>query len=157
MNPADLICRNPFDWLGVYFDFHTWDKIRLAMCSGCWADHQAHPEGCTNGLTEEECPVPNDWREGEVCGDTLCCPIPWADIDGDEDVDLVDFGLWQVCFTSTGGGVNSGCECYDRDDSTGAQGGDGLDVDGQDFVWFNNCFTGPTVPLTDPPPAGCIP
>ncbi|MHC4673293.1 MAG: hypothetical protein ACYTBZ_12470, partial [Planctomycetota bacterium] len=62
-----------------------------------------------------------------------------------------------VCFSGSGNTLKDGCECYDRDDSTGAQGGDG-DVDTTDFDWFLNCSTGPSIPLNlNPPPAGCIP
>ena len=115
---------------------------------------------CEADVEENNCLPPDVWREGEACGDTPCCPKPWADIDGDDDVDQQDFGLWQVCFTGDGGGVNAGCECYDRDDADGSQKDAGAydDVDATDFQWFANCVTGPTVPLdVNNPPTSCVP
>jgi len=92
-----------------------------------------------------------------TCAESICCPTPFADADGDGDVDQNDFADFQVCFSGSGNAHSSGCECYDRLDSLGIQGGDG-DVDGNDFVWFENCVSGPSIML-DPQnlPAGCIP
>jgi len=118
----------------------------------CCRAEQSYPGECDDGLTQAECPEPDVWREGEACGETPCCPKPWADIDGDDDVDQKDFGLWQVCFSGSGNAYDAGCECYDRDDTTGAQGGDG-DIDTTDFGHFENCFSGPTVQTL---PGGCI-
>ena len=91
---------------------------------------------------------------------TLSSPKPWADIDGDGDVDQTDFGMWQVCFSDDGNAYEAGCDCFDRVDAVEdrcEQGGDG-DVDGTDFSCFENCFSGPTVSLNlDPPPVGCVP
>ncbi len=96
---------------------------------------------------------------GTRCSDVpgCPCPAPWADYDGDEDVDLDDFGRFQQCFTGPGVQAGTACRCYDRNDATGAPGGDG-DVDLDDFAWFRNCATGPNLPLdtVDPPP-GCVP
>jgi hypothetical protein len=113
-------------------------------------------------MSEAACgDVQGFWKgAGNPCppdGDFVCCPYPFADSDSDEDVDQVDFGAFQVCYTGPDGGVPAGCDCFDRDDATGAQGGDG-DVDEDDFTWFTNCVSGPTVPLdVENPPAGCIP
>ena len=84
-----------------------------------------------------------------LCSDPgiLCCPDPFADADADGDVDQVDFGRWQTCYS--GSGINHPdtreCQCFDRVDGTGAQGGDG-DIDIVDFNWFWPCWSGPTVP-----------
>ncbi len=62
-----------------------------------------------------------------------------ADLDGDGDVDQVDFGLFQVCFT--GPGVSPpppGCEAGDFDADA--------DVDSQDFQTFAGCISGPDNP-----------
>jgi hypothetical protein len=59
-----------------------------------------------------------------------------GDCDGDGDVDLVDFGSMQLCFTGPGGGpVEPECECCDFDDDD--------DVDLVDFGDFQLAFTGP--------------
>jgi hypothetical protein len=58
-----------------------------------------------------------------------------GDCDDDGDVDLTDFGAFQLCFTGPGGGIAPGCECADFD-------GDG-DVDLTDFGGFQLAFTGP--------------
>lgn len=51
---------------------------------------------------------------GSQCGDYLCCPEPYGDSDGDNDVDMVDFAVLQSCLTIGGGTVTSECECLDR-------------------------------------------
>jgi len=121
-----------------------------------------HDDGsCTQG-TENECTgLSGQWQgTGTTCATVVCCPVPWADIDRDNDVDQKDFGLWQVCFSGGGNAYEEGCECFDRVDSgehAGEQGGDG-DVDTNDFAWFEDCFSGPTVPLDlENLPEDCIP
>ena len=54
--------------------------------------------------------------------------------DGDGDVNLVDFGAFQLCFTGSGGTMPPGCEFADVD-------GDG-DEDLVDFSAFQLAFTG---------------
>jgi hypothetical protein len=59
----------------------------------------------------------------------------FGDLDNDNDVDLVDFAAFQLCFTGSGGGPVSGsCLCADFD-------ADG-DVDLVDFAGFQLAFTG---------------
>ncbi len=38
---------------------------------------------------------------GSLCEEVSCCNYPWADADGDGDVDQVDFGAWQACYTGS--------------------------------------------------------
>jgi hypothetical protein len=57
-----------------------------------------------------------------------------GDSDGDNDVDIVDFGAFQLCFTGSGETLAPGCEWADFD-------GDG-DVDLIDFGAFQIAFTG---------------
>jgi hypothetical protein len=60
----------------------------------------------------------------------------FGDCDDDGDVDLVDFGSLQLCFTGPGGGpIAEGCECADSDSDD--------DVDLVDFGQFQLEFTGP--------------
>jgi hypothetical protein len=61
--------------------------------------------------------------------------VPRSDFDGDNDVDLIDFGLFQRCFGGPGQEVWEGCEIVDLDD-------DG-DVDISDFGRFQRCMSGP--------------
>lgn len=64
------------------------------------------------------------------CGDSA------GDMDGDGDVDLVDFGEFQLCFTGGAGTVAAGCECTDFD-------GDN-DADLVDFGAFQLAFASST-------------
>jgi len=66
------------------------------------------------------------------------CNDPFADADGDEDVDQDDFAAFQLCYTGPGGGVPDGCDCFDND-------ADG-DIDTTDLGDFENCASGPAVP-----------
>lgn len=68
------------------------------------------------------------------------CRVPFADADGDNDVDQADFGLWQACFTGDGGVTDfdaEKCRCFDRDHDR--------DVDGTDFQAFKKCWSGPAI------------
>lgn len=58
-----------------------------------------------------------------------------ADLDGDQDVDLGDFGAFQACFNGPNRAPPAGCESTDFD-------GD-ADVDLGDFAAFQACFNGP--------------
>lgn len=81
-----------------------------------------------------------------VTGRSLASPCndPFADVDGDGDVDQSDFGLFQVCLTGDGGGVLAGCDCFDRPEE-GSPFGDN-DVDGDDLLAFEACAIGPGIP-----------
>ena len=64
-------------------------------------------------------------------------PSGTGDFDGDGDVDLVDFGRLQVCFSgSNGEPIDEACNSGDFDD-------DG-DIDLLDYAAFQAAFTGPT-------------
>lgn len=60
--------------------------------------------------------------------------IGHGDSDNDGDVDLVDFGAFQLCYSGTDSPMQPGCECSDFD-------GDN-DVDLLDFGAFQIAFTG---------------
>jgi hypothetical protein len=70
-----------------------------------------------------------------------CCNLPKADLDGDHDVDQVDFALFQACISGTGGGVPTGCACQDLN-------ADGLSVDQADLAVFEGCASGAGVPAS---------
>jgi hypothetical protein len=70
----------------------------------------------------------------------LLVPIyPKGDYDGDDDVDLHDFGHFQECFAAEPyqgpeGGLHVGCSVFDFDDD--------IDLDGDDYAAFQAAFTG---------------
>lgn len=81
---------------------------------------------------------------GTLCAEVDCscraCHDPFADADGDGDVDQTDFAIFQVCFTGPDGQIVNRpcrCDCYDRNS-------DGH-VDGLDFTAFINCASGPGI------------
>lgn len=95
-----------------------------------------------------------DCADPDCAGAAACaCSDPFADIDGDQDVDQTDFGLWQLCFT--GNDVEqfdaAKCDCLDRDDADNDglfspdRDGNGL-IDSTDFNGFYKCFSGPALP-----------
>ena len=69
---------------------------------------------------------------------------PFADADGDGDVDAADFAVFQRCLSPSGGTVSDACRSYDRPVTPGGL-GDG-DVDQDDFLAFMACASGPALP-----------
>jgi len=125
----------------LYFDDSA-DPVQ-ACCHTAY-DHLL--AGQCEELVSSECEDPGDiWDPvNDFCDDIVCCVDPFADADHDGDVDQVDFGIWQACFSGTGNDYEAGCKCFDRDEDA--------DVDGDDFSRtgdfndFMDCWTGPTVP-----------
>jgi hypothetical protein len=70
---------------------------------------------------------------------------PDCDFDSDGDIDLADFGVFQVCFNGPNRPVHGACSNSDADHDE-----DG-DVDLVDFSAFQACFNGPN----RPPGASC--
>ncbi len=64
----------------------------------------------------------------------IAAPVA-ADFDRDWDVDLVDFGHLQACFSGQGVRPAEGCENADLENDS--------DVDEADFERFQRCFSGP--------------
>lgn len=106
------------------------------------------PEDCSNGIDD-------NGNELVDCDDPECvefpacrpCHDPFADYDGDGDVDQADFGVLQRCFTGTTPGIPTFddivCHCFDRN-------GDN-DIDQDDMTLFTKCASGPEVAAV----AGC--
>ena len=88
------------------------------------------------------------YRAGKHCDTYTCCHTPYADSDGDGDVDQIDFAVFQLCYTGSGGGVPTGCKCWNRDQDN--------DVDAADFTAFNHCWTGPNVQFDPENPGSCV-
>ncbi|MBP7933695.1 MAG: hypothetical protein KA354_03510 [Phycisphaerae bacterium] len=97
---------------------------------------------------------------GDVLGGGLAvktipdvCGVVFADRDHDGDVDQVDFGQFQACFSGSLAAPTD-CNCFDRDGSDAS--GDG-DVDVMDLLAFMNCYTGPAVAWSQATNPDCIP
>jgi hypothetical protein len=106
------------------------------MQSGCLAADSEHCIGEFQGV-------------GTLCSQVDCscrtCHDPFADADGDGDVDQTDFAIFQACFTGPDVAlVNSPCrcDCYDR---TGPDGVPDTHVDSLDFSAWMNCASGPGI------------
>jgi hypothetical protein len=80
------------------------------------------------------------------------CNSPFADTDGDGDVDQADFAVLQACYTGPGAGpvpaTPEYCKCLDVE---GAGGQPDNDIDQADLNRFEACASGPGI-LADP---GC--
>jgi hypothetical protein len=72
------------------------------------------------------------------------CNNPFADADGDGDVDQADYAMFQQCFGGAGRPAADGCECFDRP-TPGFPHGDN-DVDGDDAADWEQCASGPAIP-----------
>lgn len=68
---------------------------------------------------------------------TPCCPSPYPDWDGDNDVDMDDFAFLQRCLTSGQPLAEPGCACVDHNH-------DGL-INDVDVLSFIECETGPGI------------
>jgi len=99
-----------------------------------------------------------DLRAARMYAEISPCPKPWADADKDGDIDQVDFGVFQLCYTGlTGPEMDAACRCFDRQHD-GEEGYKQIDL--YDLAEFMNCAagSGPNVPFdTDNPPPGCNP
>lgn len=102
---------------------------------------------------EETCEADGGIYQGDnlACGVLPCCPRPFADADGDGDVDMTDFAAFQRCLNA--GAVDPGCDCFDR-------GNDGFPdgvIDLLDFEGFADCSTGAEVPFVAAEHPNCEP
>lgn len=122
------------------------DGLAVAQTGACCAD-----DGTCSQVTRSACEAAAGRYHGSgtECGQVLCCPVPFADVDRDGDVDQEDFAWIQRCFTGPDGSVTSGCECFDRDSDR--------DVDGADVLFVDNCRTGPNLPWNAALTPLCLP
>ena len=145
--------------LVVNGDFEN--AAQAPLCNGGWllkdaceGNYWLTPhEVCDNGI--------DDNGDGLAdCADSACtgfgrcrCHRPFADADGDGDVDQIDFSVFQLCFTGETNSISADpayCLCFDRD-LTGT-------IGESDFLEFLRCVTGPDVPWSEAGnPPGCNP
>ncbi len=131
------------DTLQLYGGVFTTGTVFYGACCEMFGDN------CTDVPSQDDCPN-GRFKPWASCADPkVCCPVPFADVDYDGDVDQDDFGAHQACYTGIGGGVPSGCGCLDSE-------GDG-DVDAADFTAFDECYTGPNVPWSQSLTPQCSP
>jgi hypothetical protein len=93
------------------------------------------------------------WEMSETSGDsathadalvfeaTVSCNPVFADADGDNDVDQIDFGVFQRCFTGETPPIPtdpSYCQCFNRDLNSV--------IDSADYQAFEECSSGPGIP-----------
>lgn len=110
------------------------DGVLISMSGACCGT-----DGTCSVLDEATCIATGGRFKGisTTCENTLCCPLPFADVDHDGDVDLDDFGFFQLCYNGSGP-APTGCECLDRNAD--------CKVNASDFTSFGACSTGPNVP-----------
>ncbi len=77
-----------------------------------------------------------------VSATAVQCPAGPPDFDGDADVDMDDFGVFQRCYNPSG--VDPACVCFDRD---GGGAADGV-IDMADLAGFLQCVGRPAVPFS---------
>lgn len=93
------------------------------------------------------------WTAGIDCSEADCrfthCHDPFADADGDGDVDQADYAVFQACYTGrdfTGQlPTDPPCACFDVTDYYGTPDGK---IDRYDLAAFENCRTAPGIPAS---------
>ena len=89
---------------------------------------------CNNNDTPDECDL-DDLISEDCNNNDIPDECEHGDSDGDGDVDLADFVVFQGCFVASGKSLAPCCTCVDFDD-------DG-DMDIYDFLGFQVAYTGP--------------
>ncbi len=133
-----------------------WDGVNWWPLGAGIVDDESNPEWC--GLPAPQCgPKPASvhtllafdeqlfvggdfaWAAGVASKNMArwSCPIS-PDLEGDGDVDAIDYSLFQSCATAPGIAAGPPCNTADLDNDT--------DVDQDDFAIFQRCFTGTDLP-----------
>ena len=104
----------------------------------------------------------SDIHPAVIAAVTTTCKTPFADIDGDMDVDQADLAAFQRCYTGpTPGGSawwDAGCSCFDHgDDNQDGVPDEDTDTDAFDYAAFENCATGPGIPWSQQMTPNCNP
>lgn len=113
----------------------------------CWATglkgDLGEPSGVDNLGFHDDGAV-KDWAFQTRLRLVAPCSDPVFDVDGDFDVDQVDFSAFQLCYTGTNPGnwaYDDPCKCLDID-------GDNH-IDQGDYLVFDQCASGPGVPADE--------
>ena len=132
---------------GAYEDGLDCATANCPMPPGACCVNEPTAEGdfCEDGISQDTC---ENTLGGIFNGNystcdhpyITCCPDPFADSDGDGDVDQDDFATLQACISGVGG-VAAGCECFNHDGDS--------DVDQDDWEAFEECASGPDVPADE--------
>jgi len=79
------------------------------------------------------------------------CPTPFADSNLDGDVDQVDFGIFQACYTGelAPPTLPAECKCFDQDRNG--------TINSQDYAKFAACVTGPSIQWSQALTPDCVP
>ncbi len=76
----------------------------------------------------------------------ISCHDPFADSDGDGDVDMYDFGVFQSCFSGLEFYTDPACRCFDRDGNDVVNAVDFGDPWNPQPNTFMACFSGAAIP-----------
>ncbi|MCP4592592.1 MAG: S8 family serine peptidase [bacterium] len=110
------------------------DDVHLCLSGGGVAPENI-PDCNTNSVFDE-CDIAEgtstDCNENQIPDE--CESLGYGDFDTDEDVDLIDFNVFEGCLTGPGVTFDSGCDMGDFDCDN--------DVDLADFRRFQTAFTG---------------
>ncbi|MBP7935509.1 MAG: DUF2341 domain-containing protein [Phycisphaerae bacterium] len=123
-------------------------KIGTGVIDAIGADTNGWYSGLVDEIRFSGVARSAEWVAAEyaaMTGGLSACAAPRLDLDTDGDVDQVDFGLFQACFTGTVAPLTgSVCACADTN-------GDGY-VAAEDLAAFQNCYAGPAIAAD----AGCL-
>jgi hypothetical protein len=88
-------------------------------------------------ISDDVIPVAEFMTAGYDPCSGIRCNRPFADFDGDHDVDMIDFSSYQLCVSLTALPDLDPCLCFDRNDD--------LFVNTTDVAEFLKCATGPGI------------
>ncbi len=134
---ADLYCSADFTPAAQAWPTPPPSAPRGACCK---------PDLSCERLNQAECEGLNGVYQGNFtsCDFVECERNPYADRDGDGDVDLDDFGEFQKCYAGPGAAPTQACRIFDRPEP-GFPNGDN-DVDAEDLAKFDACLSGANIP-----------
>jgi hypothetical protein len=138
--PANEECLASYASQNVGIDnLVLYDGVFQAAHTGACCDRSHGAPSCTDNVAAEDCLPPNVFSENKTCAESLCCGTPFADSDGDGDVDQTDFSAFQNCYTGPGSlfAMSTSCKCFDRDNNQ--------NVDSDDWAKFEACASGPGI------------
>jgi len=112
---------------------HGHDPVNKCGCPAVGACCSSFGGHCSDNIPRDDCTGQAQTYQGD--GSSCFEGCDFGDLDGDDDVDLADFSILQVCFTGAGGEASHECLRADID-------GCG-DLDLEDFAYFHDVLEGP--------------